>query len=282
MQSGNIARFMYVEVDGEVHPRVIYQSNSQAVWRVMPMVAKGHMHHIGKGKIESGTQLPTEVNLALHAITPNKAPKKTYSFPLDFVKTEVGGGLLGMLHGNKMALHESWNEKVSVESFIGLKTGAPKQFMKKGVLVPNPPNPKDVKAPEDQGLLPDFSKPIKETQIEVDHYGKLKARIFGSKDNSLHYLYYEAEDGRVFIGGIEKVMNNPINKFGVRGECPDANNMDAPLLEYYEQIPEEYNPGFDAPSYKSKKYRSNWNYVRKLPLIKLYYTEQGKSIPGKV
>ncbi len=261
----NLARIMFVEINGKVHPRVIYQSNSQAVWRVMPMIGKGFYKHIGKGKIESDTQLPLEVNLALHALPKNK-PK---GFSADnLVKTEIGP-------------HDSWNEKVAIKTLIALRSQAPQEFYKEGMNIPRPPNPKDIKLP-DAGSQPDFSTVLKEAKIEVAHYGKLTARIFPSKDGKLHYLFYEAEDGRAFIAAIEKVTQNPINKFGVRSECPESNNMDAPLLEYFVQIAPGYEPGGHAPRYCSSKYESNWNYVRELPLIQLYYSERGIPLPDKV
>ncbi len=50
------------------------------------------------------------------------------------------------------------------------------------MMVPRPPNPQDLKLPADaNSSLPDFSAPLKETKINVRHYGELTARIFQSK-----------------------------------------------------------------------------------------------------
>ncbi len=108
-KGSNIARIMLIEIDGVVHPRMVYQSKSQATWRVSPLSGKGYHPHIGKGKIETDTQLPLEVNLALHALPSNKVPSNDFLGADDLMKTEGA------------QLHESWDAKVNVKTFVVLK-----------------------------------------------------------------------------------------------------------------------------------------------------------------
>jgi hypothetical protein len=60
--------------DGHVYPRVFYSSNSQACWRVAPLI-EYQPFYIGKGKDENDTQLPIAVQIALNRLPTN--PKKS-------------------------------------------------------------------------------------------------------------------------------------------------------------------------------------------------------------
>ena len=48
--------------------------------------------------------------------------------------------------------------------------------------------------------------------------------------------------------------------------------MDAPLFEYFLQIPEAFG------GKKEPGYGSNWNYVRELPIIRYYYAQQNLTV----
>lgn len=59
--------------------------------------------------------------------------------------------------------------------------------------------------------------------------------------------------------------------------------MDAPLLEYHQQIPENLSPR-NVQNYKcnDRHYGNNWNYVRQLGIIENYYQAQGREIPPEL
>ena len=65
----------------------------------------------------------------------------------------------------------------------------------------------------------------------------------------------------------------------------EMQNMDAPLLEYNEQIPREFEPEKGSQNQyqsESRNYSNNWNFVRELEIIKMYYEKQGRELPEKV
>lgn len=167
-------------------------------------------------------------------------------------------------------------------NLVGLLEGAPKMFMKGGNMVPRSPNPKLLKMPQDLQLHPDFTF-ITEYQTELKEYGKIEVKIVPSKDRSLQYAFYETIDGRTFLASVEKIKDNPINAYGLRGEALELENMDAPLLEYEIQIPPGYEPAKRKENrYESKDYVNNWNYIRELEIIQLYYAEQKRELPPKI
>ncbi len=136
--------------------------------------------------------------------------------------------------------------------------------------------------PEDQDLHPDFSVELAKKEFDDPHYGKIIARVYASKDKSLQFAFHEAEDGKVFLASVERIKDNPINPYGIRHKAVETKGMAAPLLEYYQQIPQEFEGGPGAPSYKSPKYQNNWNYVRELEIIQLYYTGRKLAMPEKL
>jgi hypothetical protein len=108
-------------------------------------------------------------------------------------------------------------------------------------------------------------------------------RIFASNDKSILYMFYEANDGRAFLSSSECIKDVEINAFGVRKKIIDMGHMDAPLLEYYKQIPEEFDPKERFENcYDSRSYCNNWNYVRELEIIKMYYEKQNRTLPDPV
>jgi hypothetical protein len=143
------------------------------------------------------------------------------------------------------------------------------------------PDPKAIGLPpEDQ--LPDFSKPLNEPQrVKDDFYVVITPHIYPSKNGQLHYLFHEVK-GRVYLAGIEKVVGNPINSFGVRKEAFETKGMDAPLMEYKDQVPHECESEQirGVPS-SWLTYISNWNYVRDLEIIKLYYSAHNLPLPER-
>jgi hypothetical protein len=62
----------------------------------------------------------------------------------------------------------------------------------------------------------------------------------------------------------------------LRQDSPDRLQLNADVLRsmnYFLQIPKEFGGSKEAG------YRSNWSYVRELPIIKYYYVEQDRTVP---
>lgn len=264
-----------VEIGGKVFPRIFYHSNSQGTWRVMPYAAKLPVFEMGpkkiirygKGSCETDTQLPIALTCALNDLSETTHNR---SYPVgNIVETEVGPRSL-----------KFFVDRIAIEEANCLKEGAPRSFYQQGLEIPFSPDPTDIQMPADKNLWPDFSYKYQFRQ-SIPHYGLITVKIFRSKDRKLFYMFYEAQDERAFLASIEYVQGVGINTFGVREKILNIEHMDAPLLEHFQQIPTEYYPLVNSP-YESHTYYNNWNYVRKLPIIQLYYLEQKRTLPDSL
>lgn len=267
LDTGSHCVLTLIQIQNKVYPRVFYLSNSQGCWRVMPVMNKYHGRY-GKGLAESDTQIPFKLNFALHTLPLND--KDDFESFKDIVKNSYDGNF-----------SDSYEEGIQVETFI--TEPEIDNFQKGDRVIPWTPFPQTIKLPEDNAL-PNFkSSPVIRT-VELRHYGKIEAKIFNSKDQTKSYLFYEAKDGKVFLAGVEETQNNPISIFGVRKKGLALHGCDSPLLEYIQQIPKDFEP-IDPSQNKyvdDSQYMNNWNYVREIPLIQMYYREQGRVLPEKI
>ncbi|MBA3722348.1 MAG: hypothetical protein H0W88_08095 [Parachlamydiaceae bacterium] len=219
---------------------------------------------LGKGLAEADTQLPIQLNLALQDLL-SKQPNFFYAGP--YVKTAYNYG-------------DTYQKVVSLINYAvtPAMTESKKWFYR-------PFEPEMIKLPEDKNLHPNFEKCLAAKEFEDPLYGKVTAKVFPSNDNNLQFLFYEVEDKRAFLIGIERVKNNPINCYGVRKQAENPQGLDAPLLEYEGQIPLKNRPmQCPGPVYKqlNNKYMNNWNFIRKLEIIQLYYKDLRIEIPAEV
>ena len=281
MGQKHIGIFALVEIKGKVYPRVMYLSSSQGTWRVMPAMTKGVQICFGKGMMESDTQLPIPVMLAMNEIHIDEDRLKEFCGVIEYEKMSVLDNVETAYH-----LTDKWKEGVKIEKFIELEEGASYERAHNGMCVPNP---ETIKMPDDEKLHPDFSYgPIMEKSLTLLKYGHVKAKLFPSNDKSIQYLFFEVKkDDRVFLATVEKVTDNPIINYGVRSKALKLNNADAPLVEYFQQMPKAYRPKGEATVYNADEglclYRNNWNYVSKIPIIKKYYAEYKRcEMPGSV
>jgi hypothetical protein len=290
--------FALVRIGNRVYPRLFYRSNSQATWRTLPAVDKGFMGlgHLGKGLHENDTQLPLALNLALQDLKAEE-PQPTHGPQLESAKLDIMN--ITDLQAEMDRLRpiqvedvvktgwdytESYQKGIHLDPFAEISESQKQGFERGGLYTRRPEKPVGIKLPADEGLHPDFTAKIVSKEIVVPHYGKLIGHLFPSKNKCLQYLFYEAVDGRVFLSAIEKVKDNPILKFGVYESACELEGFDAPLLEYWQQIPEDCEPkqGRDVNRYESNAYISNWNYVRQLIIIQNYYKAFGKELPHEV
>lgn len=248
-----------VQVEDKIYPRLFYLSVSQGSWRCMPGATKNEkgLAHYGKGYIESDTQLPIKLNIALHQRGLGNASNQPADNTIfNIVKTCY-------------IASETYAEKIHIENFVELL--GPKIFINNNGWILKPLSPPKELPKEPQ--QPDFSKIAEEHDLVLQEYGQVKAKIYLSRDRTIQYLFYELANGRAFLAGAEKVQDNPLTDYGIRETAFDLKNMDSPLLEYSNQM-----IGGDP----RKKYSNNWNYVRELGIIQMYYKEQGREIPSEI
>lgn len=275
-ESGHAAVMALVKIGNKVFPRTFYFSRSQASWRSMPSVEKRldgeelRLGHYNKGLFESDTQLPFALNIALMGLRCPSVPT-TASFMVlvaNMVLTEVN-------------YQPPIDYRVVKSPFAWSPDNAPKYFVKDGRRIPHSPNPRDARMPREVGLHPNFGRmllPAKEFESQL--YGKLTAKVYASNDNTLQYLFLEASDGRAFLAGIERVSDNPINSYGIRKNALDVGVLTSPLFEYRIQISPAYEDTFELLC-SDQSYGFNWNYVRELEIIQMYYIQQRREVPPK-
>ena len=275
-----LACIALIQIGDKVFSRLCYLSHSQATWRVMPAAEKWQeenykqrlLGRYGKGIAETDTQLPIPIIIGLLDLIPQKI-NISYPEVSNLVRTAPD-------------YTSTYLESVFIKDFCKLNPDAPDSFFKGGTIYHKTPDPTAIKLPEDVNRLPDFNSGLPVKEFQAEEYGLVKARVFPSKDKQMQYLFYEVPNGQVFLAAVEKVMGNPINSYGLRKETFETKGMDAPLREYKEQVP----PGYEGEDYKKAqgippswiKYISNWNFVRELEIIKLYYATQNLPVPNRV
>ncbi|SCA58951.1 hypothetical protein AB751O23_BJ_00080 [Chlamydiales bacterium SCGC AB-751-O23] len=271
LSNDHLAVVALVEVDNKLYPRIFYHSNSQGTWRVMPFArkrgegAEREIAHYGKGECETDTQLPISITCALNKLPYSNAQGTAFK-AADIVNTYNGD--------------PDFTNQVRLDVSMFLKEEMPLLDRRGNI---NKIRPENISMPADQALHPDFSNKVSQLTQTIPHYGKVSVNVFYSKDKSLLYMFHEMSDGRAFLSSVEKIKDVPINSFGVRERFVNLKGADAPLLEYSEQILRDFqakNP--ISRYYESDKYESNWNFIRELEIIKMYYSEQGRVIPREV
>jgi hypothetical protein len=251
---------------------LLYLSNSQQVWRVTPSIGKKPTGHgyINKGHSETDTQLPIKLNCALVDLA-NKIP------PTQKLTVDSSHSLVHTLRERDGAdrLRNTYLTTVKPEQFVeGVKFQSHTSLEDGGKIL----HPETIKL-VDEGLKPDFKDEVKSFHLDSPVYGSVTARIFHSVDNRAQYLFYETSDGKAFIAAIELVKNSkgkniPINKYGVREESSVVEGLLSPLREYYKQVNNGYTPQIEKDFDPTGQYISNWNYVRKIPLVEAYYEDR--------
>lgn len=265
--AGNHCSVGLVQIGKKVYPRLFYLSNSQGGWRVAPFAEKKReaIAKMGKGVNESDTQLPLTLSLALHQLPRVEQPSEQ-PVPKHLLQT------VGMVE-----VPDEYRAGIESEPLLPEELTPPPTFTEKK-RVPFTDKPEAIPLPAKE-LLPNFANATK-SQMTLPHYGEVTATLVPSNNGSLSYLFYELPSGHAFLAAVEKVEDNPINQYGARRISPDLSHSDAPLFEYYDQIPERFRTIEHFPGLENeRKYESNWNYVRELKLMKMYYEQLEKEMP---
>jgi hypothetical protein len=195
--------------------------------------------------------------------------------PLPEVPGEIGKITDLMQTVKPMEVSPKYMKGVNLQEFLS-QAPSSKGFQEEGYLIPFTDTPEEIPLPSEQDL-PDFTKTF-EMEVNLQFYGKCNAKYMPSINGMNYYLFYENEEGYAYLASLEKVRDNPIGKFGVRKTAWEMHHLDAPLLEYKMQIPRRFKTWKNL-AFKQQKYWNNWNYVREIPLIKLYYEKTGRDLP---
>lgn len=277
----------FVEVDEVVHCRVLYRSNSQFTWRLCDATSGGH---IGKGFHEFDKQLPIPVTAALLSLYDKVAELRSAG---DGDSKQSQAALAHLLFRGLTEDAQS-----GVRSGRVIRTSAGKYWSKEyAAYVASEPlsfsevggwlqtasslrvaDVEKISLPPAE-KLPDVTHVLHAFQFESPAYAKLNegkgmlnGKVFLSRDGTMRYLFFEDLHGRAVLSSVES-LSPQINIFGLRNRYPDVAGMDAPLIEYNQQIPKQLG-GSRKPGV-----RLNWNYVREQPIVKYYYRQQNRAVP---
>lgn len=297
LEGGRPARVAYVEALGRIEAHLVYRSNSQSCWRLCD-VLEGKRY--GKGYYEFDIQLPIPVIAALHRLAEKEFPielrrkdDQTSQRPSELVlrgltEDASGGRKSGRLvpavlrprsdgPGRVPLCFVSRRYAERMPSYPERLSSIPRWLPTAGGRM-NVTDPKSVALPEEDAL-PNVKSPEDRFELVNPMYatitkesGLLKGLVCRSRDKRFRYLFLEDQGGRAMLAAAE-LAEAPISELGLRCRYLDLAGLDAPLIEYGDQIPEQYG------GRKGGGYQSNWPYVRELPIIKLYYREQGRSVP---
>ena len=235
MGKGRVGLVAYIEHEGHVYIRSFYRSNSRGLFQS----AAGHGQPYNPGWIDKGigdgkfsTVLPIDAQEQLNKLlsggardlpalsgaeatykgNPVSAANKAFYGPLEYMaldhqNSSYGRALAGGNHDIPL---------VSAEPIANSKIAKPDSI----TLI-------------DAKLAPDFSKPIKTFDVQLDAtlYPKpVKAHVFNSVNGELQYLFF-SDGEKVWLGQVDNIAS-PVNSFGVRMNSYNPANLAIAPVEY--------------------------------------------------
>ena len=278
---------IWVQVAGERRIRALYRSNSQCTWRLCDAITPSH---IGKGFHEFDKQVPADVTIALLRLSEQVGDLKPW-----FKATAE--------QPSQKILARKLLELLAVDRDEGIKNGAvltigsryvTREYASLIPLLPRPfsfvlgqlqtPSGGTVADPTATKLppveqLPDFTRTRATVAFRIPAYarftqtdGSLTGRVYDSHDGQFRYFYVEDSQQRIMLASVE-LVHAQVCSLGLRTTYPDVSGMDAPLIEYAAQIPEVYG------GHRKARYQSNWNWVRRQPIVECYYRATNRPMP---
>jgi hypothetical protein len=268
----------FVQQNGRIDARIFYRSNSQFSWRVCDATANGH---IGKGFHEFDKELPIALTVALHAMgpellslhSPNLRPSTSAEVARMFLRgltesaSAAAPGKVAITHDGRYWSHD-YAAYVASEPLSWSPVGA--NLPSASGLMQADPDATGLPPPSD---LPDVRHPLYQFSYNNGTYApfaagqaKVTGRVFMSFNRRLQYLFFSDAAGRVFLSSVE-LKSAPLTPYGVRATYLDVQGMNAPMMEYSQQIPLRYG-GSATPGYAD-----NWQYVRLQPIVTYFLRE---------
>jgi hypothetical protein len=277
----------FVTVGGRTEPRLFYRSKSQAVWSLsesLTLDASGNLRLYNKGYRESDIHLPIQLSSMLHRLGDAQPalglPPAISSAAVIKGLCEIRPASMTYIDGGRRGLSTAYATTVSSrpEAFGLVVAGLPLHALNMNVV-----DPARVGLPPD-AYLPNLNRVVDSFEYDNGVYGRvnggrgaLKGRVYRSKNGQYEYLFVEDADGRAALTSAERT-GVAVSSFGVARRSLSLEGMDAPLMEYFFQQSVSDIP--DAlPAVGAREYRSNWNYVRRLPIIDYYYRGLGRAMP---
>lgn len=232
----------YVEdKQGNVSVRAFYRSNSQGLWRSASHA--GFNGWIGKGKGEESTNLPIQLQMALHS----QADQQVKQVSSQVADQAFYGSL-------PVGDHEPPQE-LSQQLQPARLMGAFNQKTRDGYGLPETfrfQNPSDA---------PDFKKPGVSYSFDHPVHGKVGAHTFTSQNGECNYMFYQDAKGRSWLAQMERA-DSPLTSWGTRSNPIEHGDLGMPAVEYYQQIPEGY-----LGERVDRSYGDASKYVHKLPVV---------------
>ncbi|MFN8609760.1 MAG: FHA domain-containing protein [Vulcanimicrobiota bacterium] len=232
----------YVEdKNGNVSIRAFYRSNSQGLWRSASHA--GFNGWIGKGQGEESTNLPIQLQMALHSQADHqvKSVSKQVAEQAFYGSLPVGGN---EPPGDLAAQLKPAQTLGDFDRKLPDGYGQPESFHFQ--------NPADA---------PDFRKPGVSYSFDHPLHGRVGAHCFTSQNGECNYMFYQDSKGRSWLAQMERA-DSPLTSWGTRSNPIEHGDLGMPAVEYYQQIPKGYLGGSVDDSYGDAS-----RYVHRLPVV---------------
>ena len=261
---GRVAAIAVVDTGTEVTTQMLYRSNSQGVFRLLPGRTQGGWFSKGVG--EASLDAPSEVQRLLAQrmaageirtgvpIRVFEESVPTYATPYEAM---AAAGRNPALNIERQAILEE-----------------PATTIRSGATTHTPPAELKVKTP---GQNPEFTAPVATYETATSTAGTVKATVFRSADGTLEYTFFEDQSGRAWIASVGQ-RSAGVNSAGIRSVSVEAGDLTMPRFEYHQQIPSGYH-GTGKPVGGLTEYGDAWPYLRETPIIKNYYRSRGLPVP---
>ena len=251
---------MFVSIDHQTYPRLVYQSASHGTFRVVDGVLEGWF---SKGPGENFISLPPRISEYLLRSQSKISLRRT--------KDEIAH-LLEHADDHLYFHRNPENQHVQIED--GLEAyKLPLLVAKDGEKFREPGEVTVL-----DGFEPDYSDMGRVFDSVSIAAGTVEAYFYSSKNRKLTYTIMRDFEDKVWFADVNH-HSASLNKFGMAERQLDFGELLTPRWERKRHIVEEFISLRKSPV--SKSYYSNWNYVREIPLIQSWYHSNGIEIPEK-
>jgi hypothetical protein len=250
----------FINFNGTVYPRLIYHSNSHGTYRVIDGIL-GEWYSKGPG--QNAISVPYFINELLLNNCIGKAPRRTKAELREFLELSSDH----LFYFNNQGIYDE-----SISSVLSSSESA--------LIIDG--NGSEMRAPVDviinASFGPDFSKEVAMYKAYTKAAGEVVAIVYRSLNGELDYTFMKGLDGKIWIAEVNTI-NSDINEFGISNRQFDVGEALAPRWEHENEIALDFLSDQTSPLRSS--YKSNWNYLRELPVIKSWYKFHDLVLPGE-
>lgn len=276
----------FVEQHGRIDARVFYRSNSQFSWRVCDATANGH---IGKGFHEFDKELPIALSAALHTAGTEllilRSPGTRPSTSVDVARMLLRGLTESASAAEQGKVIIKTDRRYWSRDYAAYIASEPIPWSSVTATLPTAsgmpqPDPDATSLPQ-QAELPDVRHRLHRFTFDNEAFApfaggqaKVVGEVYPSFDGRLHYLFFSDAAGHVFLSSVE-LTTAPLTPYGVRASYVNVRGMNAPLMEYSQQIPTRFGGSGQTG------YADNWEYVQRQPVVAYVRHELAKLADAK-